>query len=55
MVENGEERELLADVATIIPDGKRLRLVSLFGEEEVVEASIYRINLLDHKILLRRE
>ncbi|MBW2039040.1 MAG: CooT family nickel-binding protein [Deltaproteobacteria bacterium] len=52
---DGKEEELLADIATIIPEGKKLRLISLFGEEEVVEASIQEINLLEHRILLKPE
>ena len=53
ILKDGKEEELMADVATIIPDGKKLRLVSLFGEEQEIEASIEQINLLGHKILLR--
>jgi predicted RNA-binding protein len=32
-----------------------LRLISLFGEEKEIEASIHEINLLGHKILLKPE
>lgn len=45
----------MADVATIIPQGRKLRLVSLFGEEAAVEACIEEINLLGHEILLEPE
>lgn len=53
IIKDGKEEELMADIATIIPEGKKLRLVSLFGEEKEVEASIEQINLLGHKILLK--
>jgi predicted RNA-binding protein len=53
VLKDGKEEELMADIATIIPEGKRLRLISLFGEEKEVEASIQEINLLGHKILLK--
>jgi predicted RNA-binding protein len=53
VLKDGKEEELMADIATIIPEGKRLRLISLFGEEKEVEASIQEINLLGHKILLQ--
>jgi predicted RNA-binding protein len=53
ILKDGKEEELMADIATIIPEGKRLRLISLFGEEKAVEASIQEINLLGHKILLK--
>ncbi|RLB05979.1 MAG: RNA-binding protein [Deltaproteobacteria bacterium] len=55
ILKDGKEEELLADIATIIPEGKKLRLISLFGEEEVVEASIQEINLLEHKIILKQD
>ena len=53
IIKDGKEEELMADIATIIPEGNKLRLVSLFGEEKEVEASIDQINLLGHKIILR--
>ena len=53
ILKDGEEEEVMADIATIIPEGNKLRLISLFGEEKEVEASIEQINLLGHKILLR--
>ena len=55
ILKDGKEEQLLADVATIIPQGGKLRLISLFGEEMLVEASIEEINLLGHKILLKPE
>lgn len=55
LLKDGKEEEVMADIATIIPEGAKLRLVSLFGEEKEVEASIQEINLLGHKILLRQE
>lgn len=45
--------EYLADIATIIPEGTKLRLINLFGEEKVIEAEIAEIDLLEHKILLK--
>jgi predicted RNA-binding protein len=55
ILKDGKEEELMADIATIIPEGKKLRLISLFGEETKVEAAIEEINLLTHKILLKPE
>jgi predicted RNA-binding protein len=53
ILKDGEEEEVMADIATIIPEGNKLRLISLFGEEKEVEASIEQINLLGHKIILK--
>jgi predicted RNA-binding protein len=55
ILKDGKEEEVMADIATIIPEGKRLRLISLFGEEKEVDASIQEINLLGHKIILKPE
>ena len=55
ILKDGKEEEIMAEVATIIPQGKRLRLISLFGEEREVEASIQEVNLVGHKILLKPE
>jgi predicted RNA-binding protein len=55
VLKDGKEQELMADITTIIPEGKRLRLISLFGEEKEIEATIQEINLLGHKIILRSE
>jgi predicted RNA-binding protein len=53
ILKGDKEEEVMTDIATIIPEGTTLRLISLFGEEKKVEASIEQINLLGHKILLR--
>jgi len=51
--DDGGEEEFLADITLVIPEGRKLRLVNLFGEEKVLEASIQEINLLEHRILLK--
>jgi predicted RNA-binding protein len=53
ILKGDKEEEVMTDIASIIPEGTTLRLISLFGEEKKVEASIEQINLLGHKILLR--
>ena len=53
ILKDDKEEEIMADIATIIPEGKKLRLISLFGEEQEIEASIEQINLLGHKIILK--
>lgn len=53
LIKGGKEEEFLTDIASIVPEEGRIRLVNLFGEEKVVEAEIEEINLLEHRILLR--
>ena len=55
VLKDGKEEEIMAEIATIIPEGRKLRLISLFGEEKEVKASIQEINLIGHKILLKPE
>ncbi|MBM4287886.1 MAG: CooT family nickel-binding protein [Deltaproteobacteria bacterium] len=52
ILKDGQEELLLPDVDIIEPEGEALRLVSIFGEQKVVRASIYRLNLVNHKIIL---
>jgi len=47
-----EEQLVLKDVAFIRPEGGKLRLRNIFGEEKVLEAEIREINLMEHKIIL---
>ena len=52
IIKDGEEEMILSDIISIKPTGNRLRLTNLFGEEEVIEASIEEVDLLHHKIKL---
>jgi len=55
ILKNGQEELLLSEVDIIEPEGDGLRLVSIFGEQKVVRADIYRLNLVNHKIILREK
>jgi predicted RNA-binding protein len=52
MLKDGKEELLLQDVDLIEPDGENLRLVSIFGEQKIVKASIQSLNLVNHKVIL---
>jgi len=52
LLKDGKEELLLQDVDLIEPDGENLRLVSIFGEQKVVKASIQSLNLVNHKVIL---
>jgi len=53
-VQDGEEELLLEDVVSIKPEGEKILLTSLFGEQELVYAKIKMIDLLHHKIILEK-
>ena len=50
----GQEELILEDVGLIKPEGDKTLLISIFGEEELVDAEIKEIDLLHHKIVLER-
>lgn len=54
LLENGEEKILMEDVASIRPEGEKLVLTDLLGQQEIVEAKIKELKLLEHKVYLVR-
>jgi len=51
---NGEEELILEDVGIIKPEEGKILLISIFGEEELVDGEIKLIDLLHHKIILEK-
>jgi len=51
---DGQEELILEDVGLIRPEGGKILLISIFGEEEIVDAEIKEIDLLHHKIVLEK-
>ncbi len=54
LVEDGTEEKLMEDVANIKPDGERLILTDLLGQQKVVEATFQELKLLEHSIYLSK-
>jgi len=53
MFKDGQEEVLLEGVDLLEPEpGGGLRLVSIFGEQKVVQARIKGMSLVNHKIIL---
>ncbi len=52
LLKNGQEELLLAEVDIIEPEGDNLRIVTIFGEQKIVKASIHSLNLINHKVYL---
>lgn len=53
IIRNGQEELFLEDVDVIEPDGENLRLVSIFGEQKIIKATIQSLNLVNHKVILK--
>jgi len=52
LIKNGQEELVLESVSMVKPQGNKLFLQSILGEEKTVNARIKEINLMDHKIVL---
>ena len=51
---DGTEELILEDVGLIKPEGHKILLIGIFGEEELVDAKIKVIDLLHHRIVLQK-
>jgi len=51
---NGQQQLIIEDVGLMRPEGDKILLISIFGEEELVDAKIKMIDLLHHKIVLEK-
>lgn len=54
LLEDGREEKVMEDVAAITPEGGRLVLTDLLGQQKIVEARIKELRLLEHKVYLTR-
>jgi predicted RNA-binding protein len=54
LLSDGEKEKVMEDVATITPEGDRLILTDLLGRQQIVEARIKELRLLEHKVFLTR-
>ena len=51
---DGQQQLIIEDVGLIRPEGDKILLISIFGEEELVDANIKMIDLIHHKIVLEK-
>lgn len=51
---DGQQELIIEDVGLIRPEGDKILLISIFGEEELVDANIKVIDFLHHKIVLEK-
>jgi predicted RNA-binding protein len=48
----GRQDKLMEDVVEVKPEGGKLVLVDVFGEQKVVSARIREVRLMEHEIFL---
>lgn len=52
LLRDGQEELVMEDVANITPDGDRLVLTDLLGQQKIVDARLKELKLLEHKVYL---
>ncbi|HAK88292.1 MAG: RNA-binding protein [Nitrospirae bacterium GWC2_46_6] len=52
IVKEGKEELYLENVDVLVPEGGRIYLKNLFGEQKTFEGHVKEISLIRHKILL---
>ncbi|MCI0469888.1 MAG: CooT family nickel-binding protein [Nitrospirae bacterium] len=52
---DGKEELLLENVDVLIPEGDKIYLKNLFGEQKTIEAKLKEVSLLRHKIILEEK
>ncbi len=55
MVTDGEKETIMENVISIKPEGDKLLLVDLFGEQKYIDAKIIEIKLLEHQVILENQ
>lgn len=53
VVKDGDMQKVMENVVTVHPEGDRLLLTDLFGEQKLITASVEKIDLIGHEIILR--
>jgi predicted RNA-binding protein len=53
IVKDGDRQKIMENVVTLTPEGNQLLLTDLFGEQKIITASVDRIDLISHEIILR--
>ena len=53
IVKDGESTRLMENVVTVIPEGDKLLLTDLFGEQKLITARVDTIDLIAHEIILK--
>lgn len=54
LLRDGKEEKLLEDVIMLKPEGNKIILKSILGETQEIEAVVDHIDLMGHKIVLRK-
>lgn len=54
VIKDGEKQQVMENVVTVHPEGEKLLLTDLFGEQKLITASIEKVDLIGHEIILKK-
>jgi len=54
IVKDGDKQQIMENVVTVHPEGDKLLLTDLFGEQKLITASVDKVDLLGHEIILKK-
>jgi predicted RNA-binding protein len=50
---DGDLEKVMDDVVELKPEGEKILLVDVFGEQKLLSARIQEVELMDHRIILQ--
>jgi predicted RNA-binding protein len=53
LIKDDEPTLIMEAVDTVEPEGDGVKLVSIFGDQKFINARIYSLSLVDHKVFLK--
>jgi len=54
LVDNGSNKLVMEAVDSVEPDGDGIKLINIFGDQKILQARIYSLSLVDHKVFLKK-
>lgn len=52
LIEGQETKLIMEAVDTVEPEGDKIKLISIFGDQKIMKARIHSLSLVDNKIYL---
>lgn len=55
LIKNDQPVLIMESVDRAEPEGEGLRLISIFGEQKIINGTIHSLSLVDHKIYIKEK
>jgi predicted RNA-binding protein len=52
VVKDGKTERIMEDVVSVQPEGSKVLLTDIFGEQKIVTATVEKVDLTGHEIIL---